>query len=110
MAITAVQIHTNADEQFRGTFHHVAELEATWDPDNVSSNSEFHEEITVPGAVLGDMILVSIDVDVQKLDVVGHVTAPNTVTVGLHNSSQGAVNLASCNLHLVLLRPQHVVG
>ena len=110
MTITAVQRTRDADLQFRAVFHHVAELEATWDPASVGSNSETHEDVTMPGATMGDMILCSIDVDIQGLDLVAHVTSPGVITVGLHNPGAGAVDIGSCNLHIVLLRPSHVLG
>ena len=110
MAITAVQKLSDAPLQFRGIINHVIEYEATWNPDSVGSNGEFHESVAVPGAVLGDMVLVSIDVDQQDMDVHGYVESAGSVRVGINNATAGAVDLGPCNLHIILFRPVHIVG
>jgi len=110
MTITAVQQVRDLPLQFRGVFTQVIEYEATWDPASVNSNSAQHETVAVIGAQMGDFVMASIDVDIQGLDLVAHVTSADVVTVGLHNPAAGAVDLGSCNLHIILLRPQHLVG
>lgn len=93
--------------QFQLLFPSVIEYEAVWDPASVLSNGETHENITVPGAELGDIVLVSVDVDVADVDIVAHVTASDTVTVGVHNPTSGAVDLGQLNLHIFVLQPEH---
>jgi len=104
---SVVQLSPQMPRQFQDLVRDCIEYEALWNPASCPSNGEVHEEMTIPGAALGDMVLVSIDVDVQDLDVVAHVTAANTVTVGLHNPSAGAVDLAECNVHVVVLQLRH---
>lgn len=110
MAITSIQKHLNEDLQFRAIFHHVLEYEARYNPDNVISNATVTDSLTIEGAVLGDLVLVSVTVDLQGLVLMGQVTAADTVVLTLANTSAGAINLAESNLHIVLLRPSHVIG
>lgn len=60
--------------------------------------------LTVPGAQLGDIVLVGNGVDVTDAALVGHVTAANTVEVTLLNNTAGAVDLAPQKLRVVVLR------
>jgi len=107
MTISAVVQTGNGRRQFQDVFHNILEYEAVWDPASVGSNGELHEDVAVPGARLGDMVMCNIDVDVADLDVVAHVTASDVVTVGLHNPTAGAVDLASCNLHIIVFQMTH---
>ena len=110
MAITSVVQRTNSRRQFQDVFNNVIELEAVWDPASVGSNGELHEEVAVTGARLGDIALISFDLDVADLDIVAHVTASDVVTVGLHNPGAGAVDLGSGNIHIVVLQLSHLHG
>lgn len=60
--------------------------------------------LNVPGAALGDIVLVGPGVDPVDAVLVGHVTAADTVEVTLLNNTAGAVNLASQNIRVVVLR------
>lgn len=62
-------------------------------------------DVTIPGAELGDFVLVSMGVDTIDAAVVGAVTAANTVTVTLLNNTAGAVNLADTTVRIVVLKP-----
>jgi hypothetical protein len=107
MAVTSVvQVH-NGRTQWQHLVHNVIEYEAVWDPDSVNSNSAFHEDVTVPGATLGDIVWLSFDQDVEDVDLVSHVTAADTVTIGVHNPTAGAVNLGSGNLHIIVIQMRH---
>jgi len=66
----------------------------TWDPGNIADGGEEVKEVTVTGAALGDFVLVSFSLDVADLTLVGAVTAADTVTVQLVNSTGGAIDLA----------------
>jgi hypothetical protein len=61
-------------------------------------------DVTVNGAALGDVVLVSLGVDTVDAVVAGAVTAANTVTVTLLNNTAGAVNLASTTARIVVLK------
>lgn len=70
----------------------------TWDPGSIASGAEEVKEITVSGAALGDLVLVSFSLDVQDLTLTAAVTATNTVTAQLSNLTGSAVNLGSGTL------------
>ena len=72
----------------------------TWDPASILDTDEVAVEVTVPGAVLGDFAFASFDVDVADLQLSADVTAANTVTCVLSNSTGGAVDLASGTLRV----------
>jgi len=65
--------------------------------------------LAVPGAALGDMVMVGAGIDTVDAVLVGHVTAANVVEVTLLNNTAGAVNLATQKLAIVVLRlaPQY---
>jgi hypothetical protein len=59
----------------------------------------------VPGAALGDFVLVSPVLDVTDAAIVGNVTGANVVEFVLLNNTAGAVNLASATYNFVVLKP-----
>jgi hypothetical protein len=61
-------------------------------------------DVTVTGAALGDLVLVSLGIDTVDAVVAGAVTAADTVTVTLLNNTAGAVNLASATCRIVVLK------
>ena len=62
--------------------------------------------LSVPGAALGDFVLVGAAVDTVDAALVGHVTSAGVVEVTLLNNTAGAVDLASQTLRIVVLRLQ----
>jgi hypothetical protein len=107
MAITSIVQINDQPQQFRGVFNGVIEMEAVWDPASVGSNGQVEESVAVPGAELGDIVLISADLDLQELLLNGYVKAANVVDVVLHNTTAGAVDLGAMNFHLVLLQLNH---
>jgi len=71
----------------------------------VGSGTFASADVTVPGAALGDFVLVSLGVDTVDAVVRGAVTAANVVTVTLLNNTAGAVNLASTTVRIAVLKP-----
>ncbi|AGH15989.1 hypothetical protein DVVG_00003 [Dunaliella viridis virus SI2] len=67
----------------------------TWDPGSILDGDEVAQEITVTGAALGDFALASFSLDVTDLVINAAVTAADTVTVVLANSTGGTIDLAS---------------
>ena len=61
-------------------------------------------QFTVPGAALGDFVLVGAGIDVIDAALVGSVTIADKVDVVLLNNTAGAVDLASQKLRVVVLR------
>jgi hypothetical protein len=93
--------------QFQDLFEVVGVGAFTVDfPDAATGSGTFAGSgaLTVPGAALGDIVLVGAGIDVNDTALVGHVTAANTVEVTLLNNTTGARNLASQKLRVVVLR------
>jgi hypothetical protein len=93
--------------QFQSVFSEVITHTATLDLANAATGSGTFasSDVTVPGAALGDMVLLSLGVDTVDAVVAGAVTAANTVTVTLLNNTAGAVNLASTTVRIAVLKP-----
>lgn len=93
--------------QFQALFDSVICHLGTLDLANAATGSGTFAsaDVTVAGAAMGDMVLVSLGVDTVDAVVAGAVTAANTVTVTLLNNTAGAVNLASTTCRILVLRP-----
>jgi len=72
----------------------------TWDPGNIAAGSMEAKEVTVSYAELGDFALASFSLDISDLQLDAQVTAANTVTAVLSNSTAGAVNLGEGTLYV----------
>lgn len=78
---------------------------ATWNPGAIGDGNEEAKEITVTGAALADYVLcVSFSLDVSDLQLTADVTAANTVTAVLSNSTGGSVNLGSGTLRVIVMK------
>lgn len=62
-------------------------------------------DISIPGAALGDFVLVSLAIDTVDTAIVAAVTATNVVTVTVLNNTAGAVNLDSATVRIAVLKP-----
>jgi hypothetical protein len=67
---------------------------ATWNPGSIADGAEEAKEVTVSGAVLGDMAIASFSLDVTDLVLDAQVTATDKVTCILANNTGGAIDLA----------------
>lgn len=78
----------------------------TWDAGSAAAGSNVSDTLTVPGVILGDIVLgVSSSVAVPAGAVLSaDVTAADTVTVKLTNNTAGAVDLASATYRVVIGR------
>jgi hypothetical protein len=70
----------------------------TWDPPNLTSGTQTTTTVTVTGAALGDIAMVSYSLSQQNLVLSAFVSAADTVTVVLRNDTGGDVHLASGTL------------
>jgi hypothetical protein len=69
---------------------------ATLDFPSISSNNSEELTMTVTGAATGDIVMLGAPSAIESdLTWCGYVSAADTVTVRLHNSSGGAINPAS---------------
>lgn len=93
--------------QFQDVFQNVITYTAALNLGNaaVGSGTFASADVTVPGATLGDLVLVSLAVDTVDTVVAAAVTAANTVTVTVLNNTAGAVDLASATARIVVLQP-----
>jgi hypothetical protein len=96
----------NKRMQFQALVDRVIVYTGTLDLGNAATGSGTFasSDVTVTGAALGDVVLVSLGVDTVDAAVVGAVTAADTVTVTLLNNTAGAVNLASTTVRIVVLK------
>jgi len=74
---------------------HWLQASDTWDPGSIADGDEEAHDVTCDDAELGDFAVASFSLDVSDLQLSADVTAANTVTCVLSNSTGGAVDLAS---------------
>jgi len=96
----------NKRAQFQDLVQNVLCYTGTLDLGNAATGSGTFAsaDVTVTGAALGDMVLVSLGVDTVDAVVAAAVTAANTVTVTLLNNTAGAVDLASTTVRIMVLQ------
>lgn len=70
----------------------------TWAAPSVASGAQTSTTVTVTGAAVGDLCTVSLSVDLQLMQLTGHVSAADTVTVVLRNGTASAIALGSGTL------------
>ena len=104
----------SARRQFPDVFKNVLTYTGTLDlgsaGDNDGTGAAFASaNVTVPGAALGDFVLVSLGVDTVDLTLTAAVTAANVVTVTVNNPTINAVNLASTTVRICVLQPNEQV-
>jgi len=69
------------------------------------------KEITVTKAALGDYVIAtSLSIDIADLQLTADVTAANTVTAVLSNSTGAAVNLASCTVRVIVMKRSKITS
>jgi hypothetical protein len=96
----------SARRQFQDVFSEVIVYRAAFNPGNAATGSGTFAsaDITIPGAVLGDFVLVSFNLDSVDTYVCGAVTAANIVTVTVLNNTAGAVDLAAGEVRIAVLK------
>jgi hypothetical protein len=78
----------------------ILEASATWDPPSMIAGGLTSTTLSVPGAALGDYASVSISADQAGCNLIGYVSAANTVSVSLVNVTSGTVNIGSSTLRV----------
>ena len=76
--------------------------EGTLDVGNLVDAAGETETIVVNGAALGDIVAVSLGVDVSDMTVTGYVQAANAVEIRVQNESGGTINLASTTVRVLV--------
>jgi len=84
---------------------------ATWDASSIADGDEEAKEITTTGAALGDYVIASsLSIDIADLQLTADVTAANTVTAVLSNSTGSAVDLDSCTVRVIVMKRSKLSG
>jgi hypothetical protein len=76
----------------------------TWDPGSIANGGNATTTVTVPGALTGVLhsVRVFAPISLQGLQATGYVSADETVTIVLSNTTGGAVDLASAEWGVVV--------
>lgn len=82
---------------------------ATWDAASIADGDEEAKEVTVTGAALGDFVIASLSIDIADLQLSADVTAADTVTCVLSNSTGGAIDLASATVYVRVIKKGDVL-
>jgi hypothetical protein len=88
--ISSVVAQPSVRRQFQHAFPEVIPFTFKLLEASIASGAVSSGDVTVPGAALGDFVLLASEYDTADLAVVGQVTAANTVTVSLLNNTGGA--------------------
>lgn len=76
-----------------------------WNPASIAAGEYEAEDVTVPGAAVGDFVMVShASMLTNDMMIGGHVSAADTVKVILFNPTAGAINLADGTLRVIVFK------
>lgn len=77
----------------------------TWDPASIAAAGYESEDVTVPGASVGDFVMATLSTMVTNdMMISGHVSAADTVKVILFNPTAGAINLDEGTLSVLVFK------
>jgi hypothetical protein len=77
----------------------------TWNPASIAAAGYESEDITVPGAAVGDFVLASLSTMVTNdMMLSGHVSAADTVKVILFNPTASPINLDEGTLSVLVFK------
>ena len=94
---TQIGLHSFAQGQLSYT--------ETWNPGAITTLSYETNDVTVPGASVGDYVAVSLTTMLTNAMMIsGHVSAADTVTVVLFNPTAGSINLNSGTLAVLVFK------
>lgn len=104
-AATAVSARPKARRQFQALFDGAIPFKATLNEPSLADGVGDTATIAVPGAALGDFVLVSMSIDEAAISVTAYVSAANVVSVRFQNESTGTLDLASATVKGIVLSP-----
>ena len=105
MAAATSVVSNRDNESFRGLFSDTWSVTCTLNSASVSDQAAATDTVTVPGVVLGDMVIgMSAGVSEAGLVRRAYVSAADTVTIATTNTTGGAVDLASSTVKMVIAR------
>ena len=95
----------DGQQQFNAVFKEIILATASVNPAATGAPPSFASvDVTVPGAAVGDFVLVAPGVDTVDTTATGQVTAAGVVTVTVSNTTAGDVNLADSVWKIVVLK------
>jgi len=107
-------VGSDQPRQFRDIFKSVIPFTATVDFGAAGANDDAtgfaSADITVAGAALGDLVLVSPSIDLADLVIDANVSAAGVVTATVNNGTTASVNLASMTVKGVVMKFDDEVG
>jgi len=107
--LTAISSKPKSPAQFQGIFD-VIPFKFTFEDDSILDGDEYALDAAVPGAALGDFVLVTPNADAADLIMVAYVTAADVVTVSLVNVTGGTLTTFATGIvcNGVILKPKGV--
>jgi len=81
----------------------VAEVLVPSPPQVIPATGSLTMLLTIPGAALGDLALVSATTDLKGLDVTAYVSAADSVFLRVRNSQSFPVDLADAQWHIKVI-------
>jgi len=105
MAAATAVVSSRDNDSFRGLFSDTWTVTCTLNSASVSDQAAATDTVTVPGVVLGDMVIgMSAGVSEAGLVRRAYVSAADTVTIATTNTTGGAVDIAQTTVKLVVAR------
>jgi len=105
MAAATAVVSSRDNDSFRGLFSDTWTVTCTLNSASVSDQAAATDTVTVPGVVLGDMVIgMSAGVSEAGLVRRAYISATDTVTIATTNTTVGSVDLASSTVKLVIAR------
>jgi len=102
-----MSVGTKAPRQFQGIFD-VIPFKATVDPAAFVDNESQVVSVTVPGAALGDFVLIGPGVDMAEGVFSASVISADTVEIVIAHVGGDTTNLASSTWSGIVLKPKGV--
>ena len=98
MALTAITATLPVEgvkgpKQFQGLFD-VIPFKVTLEDDTVAASLASQVDVAVPGAALGDLVLIAAPVDLDAGVLTAAVLSAGNITITLQNNNDGAANTA----------------
>jgi len=89
--VTLTKVGVRGARQFQALFEEAIPFNVTFEDASILDGDEYVNDVTVPGAQLGDFVLVAPELDTADLAWYACVTAANTVTVQISNMTGGTL-------------------
>ena len=96
--IASTDARPRSGRTFRAVFSEAIPFTTSVTEASIATGAVSAGDVTVPGAALGDFVLVSAEVDLVDLVISASVTAADTVTLSIVNVTGGAVTALSAGV------------